>query len=83
VILLDLRLPRMDGHEVLASIKTDPLLRRIPVVILTTSQAESDRARAYSAHANSYLVKPLDFVRFHDMIQDLKMYWAVWNQPGN
>ena len=81
VVLLDLKLPIMDGHEVLDAIKSDDRLKSIPVVVLTTSQAESDRARAYARNANSYLVKPIDFQRFNNMIQDLKMYWAVWNQP--
>jgi CheY-like chemotaxis protein len=81
VILLDLRLPKLDGHEVLRRIKADEHLRTIPVVVLTTSQAEIDRAHAYSSHANSYLVKPVDFDQFHKLVVDLQMYWAVWNQP--
>ncbi len=81
VILLDLKLPKVDGHEVLAQIKEDEQLRTIPVVVLTSSEAETDRAKAYFSHANSYLTKPLDFDRFHQMIQDLKYYWSVWNQP--
>lgn len=81
VILLDLKLPKVDGLEVLQRIKGDPHLKMIPVVILTTSSAESDRIAAYSEHANSYLVKPLDFNSFRKMTEDLKLYWAVWNQP--
>lgn len=81
VILLDLKLPKIDGHEVLEQIKSDPGLKTIPVVVMTTSQAESDRARAYASHANSYLVKPLDFERFHEMILQLRLYWAAWNEP--
>ena len=81
VILLDLKLPKLDGHEVLAQLKEDSDLRSIPVVVLTSSEAEADRAKAYLRHANSYLTKPLDFDRFHQMIQDLKYYWSVWNQP--
>lgn len=81
VILLDLKLPKIDGHEVLTRIKEDEQLRTIPVVVLTSSEAETDRAKAYFSHANSYLTKPLDFDRFHQMIQDLKYYWSVWNQP--
>jgi CheY-like chemotaxis protein len=81
VVLLDLKLPRMDGHEVLAAIKDDPALRSIPVVVLTTSDAESDRARAYDHHANSYLVKPVDFERFRQMANELSLYWGVWNEP--
>jgi CheY-like chemotaxis protein len=82
VILLDLKLPRVDGHEVLAGIKEDPDLRDIPVVVLTTSDAETDRMRAYSHHANSYLVKPIDFERFRQMVDDLCLYWGVWNRPS-
>ncbi|MBN1845743.1 MAG: response regulator [Sedimentisphaerales bacterium] len=79
VILLDLRLPKIDGLEVLREIKNDPVLRRIPVVILTTSKAEQDVARAYEYHANSYLVKPVDFTKFSQMMQDLGFYWLGWN----
>jgi CheY-like chemotaxis protein len=81
VVLLDIKLPRMNGLEVLELIKSDETLSSIPVVMLTTSEAETDRARAYARSANSYLVKPLHFEQFHQMIQDLQMYWAVWNQP--
>lgn len=81
VILLDLKLPKVDGHDVLSKIKQDESLRTIPVVILTTSQAEADRVKAYENHANSYLSKPVDFDKFHQMIVDLNMYWSVWNQP--
>jgi CheY-like chemotaxis protein len=81
VILLDLKLPKLDGHEVLAAIKAEPALRSIPTVVLTTSDAEIDRLRAYSNHANSYLVKPVDFQRFRQMVEDLNLYWGVWNQP--
>jgi CheY-like chemotaxis protein len=80
VVLLDLKLPKIDGHEVLAQIKTDDELRSIPVVVLTTSQAEADKAKAYYNHANSYLIKPVDFENFHRMIKDLELYWGVWNQ---
>ncbi len=81
VIVLDLKMPRMDGHELLEVIKVDPDLAMIPVVVLTTSKSEADRARAYGSHANSYLVKPLDFQRFHEMISQLGVYWSVWNEP--
>ncbi len=84
VILLDLKLPEVDGHEVLEKIKRDSDLCTIPVVVLTTSQAEADRAKAYMHGVNSYLTKPLDFDQFRKMIHDLQLYWAVWNQPpGN
>lgn len=81
VILLDLNLPRAGGLEVLARIKRDPRLATIPVVVLTTSRAEGDRARAYAEHANSYLVKPIDFVQFVRMVQVLSDYWGRWNAP--
>ncbi len=80
LILLDLKLPYMSGHEVLRAIKSDPRLHRIPVVVLTTSDAESDRLKAYDRYANSYLVKPVDFEKFHRMVKELQMYWLVWNK---
>ncbi len=80
LILLDLRLPRIDGLEVLASIKADRRLRAIPVVVLSTSDAETDMARAYEQHANSYLVKPLDLGTFIRMIGALGDYWLEWNR---
>jgi two-component system, response regulator len=78
-ILLDLRLPRVDGLEVLRTIKTTPSLLRIPVVILTSSDAESDIAKSYDYHANSYVVKPLDFKSFTRLMKDLGFYWLGWN----
>ena len=81
VILLDLKLPKLNGHEVLAAIKEDDKLKSIPVVVMTTSDAESDRARAYEHHANSYVVKPVNFDRFRELVQDLCLYWGVWNEP--
>ncbi len=80
LILLDLRLPRVDGLEVLRKVKTDDELCRIPVIILTTSEAENDVARAYDYHANSYLVKPVNFDEFIQMIADLSHYWLGWNR---
>jgi CheY-like chemotaxis protein len=79
VVLLDLRLPGLDGLEVLKAIKQSKALRRIPVVILTTSEAERDVARAYAHHANSYLVKPVGFDQFSKMMEDLGFYWLGWN----
>ena len=78
VILLDLRLPRVDGMEVLKTIKEDPDLKSIPVVVLTTSEAEKDVARAYYNHANSYLVKPVGFEDFRKLMDDLGFYWLGW-----
>jgi CheY-like chemotaxis protein len=79
LILLDLRLPRVDGLEVLKTIKTTQDLLRIPVVILTSSDAETDIARSYDYHANSYVVKPLDFKTFTRLMKDLGFYWLGWN----
>ena len=79
VILLDLRLPRVDGIDVLKAIKTDENLKCIPVVILTTSEAEKDVAKAYSHHANSYLVKPVGFEEFNQLMENLGFYWLSWN----
>ena len=80
LLLLDLRLPKVDGLEVLRTVKADADLARIPVVILTTSAAESDVARAYGHHANSYLVKPVDLPQFIQLMQALGYYWIAWNQ---
>ena len=83
VILLDLRLPRVDGMEVLKTIKEDADLKSIPVVVLTTSEAEKDVAKAYYNHANSYLVKPVGFEDFRKLMDDLGFYWLGWNtNPG-
>ena len=79
LILLDLRLPRIDGLEILREIKSDDDLRCIPVVILTTSEAEKDIARAYMNHANSYLVKPVGFEEFNQLMEDMGFYWLGWN----
>ncbi|WKN44589.1 response regulator [Tunicatimonas pelagia] len=75
IILLDLNLPKVDGRDVLKSIKSTPHLRRIPVVILSTSEAELDINNAYDAHANSYITKPLDFNQFTNIIHDIQHYW--------
>ncbi len=79
-ILLDLRLPKVDGLEVLRRIKEDDATRRTPVVILTTSSADKDIAMSYEYHANSYVVKPMDFSRFESLMRDLGYYWLAWNQ---
>ena len=75
LILLDLNLPRKDGREVLADIKADAQLRRIPVVILTTSQAEEDIATAYHLYANSYISKPVDLDQFIRVVQSIESFW--------
>jgi two-component system, response regulator len=79
LILLDLRLPRVDGLEVLKEIKETDGLRGIPVVILTSSQAGIDVQMACDYHANSYVVKPLEFSRFTQLVRDLGSYWLGWN----
>ena len=80
LILLDLRLPRMDGLDVLRYIKGVPEFQRIPVVVLTSSAAETDIARAYELHANSYIVKPVDFLKFTELMEDLGYYWLGCNK---
>lgn len=79
VILLDLRLPRVDGLEVLKEIKSIPEIEKIPTVILTTSAAEQDVSKAYEYHANSYLVKPIDFDEFTNLMGQIGSYWLEWN----
>ena len=79
LILLDLRLPKMDGIDVLRAVKATPALACIPVIVLTTSDNENDVCRAYEAHASSYLVKPSDFNRLDSMMKDLGKYWLDWN----
>ncbi|HYQ64945.1 response regulator [Actinophytocola sp.] len=83
LILLDLNLPRRDGREVLAELKADPELRVIPVVVLTTSEAEEDILRSYSLHANAYVSKPVDFDRFIDVIRQIDDFFVtVVKLPG-
>ena len=77
LILLDLNLPRRDGLEVLAELKEDPGLRVIPVVVLTTSQAEEDILRSYALHANAYVSKPVDFERFMEVIQQIDNFFIT------
>jgi CheY-like chemotaxis protein len=77
LILLDLNLPRRDGLEVLAELKADPELKVIPVVILTTSQAEQDILRSYALHANAYVSKPVDFERFMEVIQQIDNFFIT------
>ena len=80
VILLDVRLPVMDGIEVLRSIKEAPEVSNIPVVMLTTSNAPMDVLSAYKNHANSYLIKPAEFGHVNEMAQALSTYWLTWNR---
>ncbi|NCJ06274.1 response regulator [Synechococcales cyanobacterium C] len=75
LVLLDLNLPKMDGREVLTEMKADPHLKRIPVVILTTSEAEEDILKTYNQHANCYIVKPVDFHQFVKIVQSIGNFW--------
>jgi CheY-like chemotaxis protein len=80
VIFLDLRLPRVDGLEVLSRIKTAPELKAVPVVVLTTSSADRDLASAYDSHVNAYVVKPVDYDSLDKMLRDTSTFWLAWNQ---
>jgi chemotaxis family two-component system response regulator Rcp1 len=77
LVLLDLNLPKMNGREVLAEIKADPNLRRIPVVILTVSQAEQDIVKSYNLHANCYITKPVDLDQFLEVVKSIENFWLT------
>ncbi len=81
VVLLDLKLPKVDGLEVLANIRTTPSLKSLPVVMLTSSREETDLLRSYELGVNAYVVKPVEFRAFVDAIADLGVFWAVLNEP--
>ena len=81
VVILDLKLPKVDGKEVLRRIKADERTKIIPVVIMTSSQEESDIFESYNLGVNSYIVKPVDFEKFADTIRELGMYWVFINKP--
>ncbi|HEY9832199.1 MAG TPA: response regulator [Stenomitos sp.] len=81
VVLLDLKLPKIDGLEVLAQIKSDPELKAVPVVVLTSSREEQDLINSYNLGTNAYVVKPVNFHEFVDAIKGLGLFWAVVNQP--
>jgi CheY-like chemotaxis protein len=77
LVLLDLNLPRMDGREVLAEVKADPVLRQIPIVVLTTSEAEEDVLRSYDLHANAYVTKPVDFEKFISTVRNIDSFFSA------
>ncbi len=81
VVLLDIKMPKVDGVEVLRRIKGDPTLRMLPVVILTSSREERDLIESYSLGANAYVVKPVDFDEFVDAVKELGLFWAMINEP--
>jgi CheY-like chemotaxis protein len=81
VILLDLKLPKVDGLEVLQQIKSDERLKMIPAVVLTSSHEEKDLMRSYSLGVNAYVVKPVDFHEFVNAVKELGVFWAVINEP--
>lgn len=81
VVLLDLKMPKVDGLEVLQQIKTHPEFKSIPIVVLTSSAEDSDVQEAYRLGANSYIVKPVNFEKFMDVAEQIELYWTVLNQP--
>ena len=81
VVLLDLKLPKLDGLEVLAALRADERTKLVPVVVLTSSDEESDLVRSYGLGANSYVRKPVDFVQFAEAVRQLGLYWMLINQP--
>lgn len=81
LVLLDLRLPKVDGIEVLRYARSDEVWRQIPVIVLTTSRETADIATAYRLGVNSYIVKPVDFLEFTDVVEAIKKYWLLLNEP--
>lgn len=83
LMLLDIKMPKVDGIEVLREVKSDPNLKTIPVVMLTSSREEQDLIRSYDLGANAYVVKPVDFTKFIDVVKQVGHFWAVINEPPN
>jgi CheY-like chemotaxis protein len=81
LVLLDLKLPKVDGMEVLKQVKSDPRTRTIPIVIMTSSKEERDLVASYNLGANSYIQKPVDFDQFRETVKNVGLYWLVINQP--
>jgi len=81
VVLLDLKLPKVDGLEVLKQVKADPDLKKVPIVILTSSHEEQDLVRSYDSGVNAYVVKPVGFESFVDVVKEVGLFWGVVNQP--
>ncbi len=82
LVLLDLKMPKIDGLEVLRTLKTDPRTRSIPVVIMTSSREEEDLVGSYQRGANSYIQKPVDFDKFREIVRQLGLYWLLVNEPA-
>jgi CheY-like chemotaxis protein len=81
VVLLDLKMPRIDGMEVLRQVKNDPVLKTIPIVVMTSSREEQDVVESYESGVNAYVVKPVNFESFMDAVQQVGAFWAVLNEP--
>jgi CheY-like chemotaxis protein len=81
VVLLDLRLPKVDGIEVLRQARNDPVWRQVPIVVMTTSRENRDIETAYGLGVNSYIVKPVDFLTFTEVVKSIKVYWLLTNEP--
>ncbi len=81
VVLLDLRLPKVDGIEVLRQARRDPVWRQVPIVVMTTSRENRDVETAYELGVNSYIVKPVDFLTFTEVVKSIKVYWLLTNEP--